>query len=105
VVQDVLGTLNPAEIRARVHALEPKTDEIFFAASVGARFGVIRRDSSRVAIKVHKRYEDDGYFTAMQQVQSGLRRTDHAQSPLRLPIDVAKESLKLVYQEVIARGC
>jgi hypothetical protein len=73
VIQDVLGTLNPAEIRARVHALEPETDEIFFfAASVGALFGVIRRDGSRVAIKVHKRYEDDGYFTAMQQVQSAL---------------------------------
>jgi hypothetical protein len=27
VVQDVLGTLDPAEIRARVYALEPETDE------------------------------------------------------------------------------
>jgi aminoglycoside phosphotransferase (APT) family kinase protein len=73
VIQDVLGTLDPAEIRARVHELDPETDEIFFfAASVGALFGVARRDGSRVAIKVHKRYEDDGYFTAMQQVQTAL---------------------------------
>jgi hypothetical protein len=73
VVQDVLGTLDAAEIRARVHELDPEADEIFFfAASVGALFGVTRRDGSRVAIKVHKRYEDDGYFTSMQQVQSAL---------------------------------
>jgi hypothetical protein len=73
IVDDVLGTLDAAEIRARVHELEPETREIFFfAASVGALFGVLRRDGSRVAIKVHKRYEDDAYFTAMQQLQSAL---------------------------------
>ena len=73
VIEDVLGTLDAEEIRARVRELEPETAEIFFfAASVGALFGVIRRDGSRVAIKVHKRHEDDAYFTAMQQVQSAL---------------------------------
>jgi hypothetical protein len=73
VIQDVLGTLDAAKIRARVHELDPETGEIFFfAASVGALFGVVRRDGSRVAIKVHKRYEDDGYFTALQQIQSAL---------------------------------
>ena len=73
VIRDVLGTLDAAEIRARVRELEPETAEIFFfAASVGALFGVIRRDGTRVAIKVHKRHEDDAYFTAMQQVQSAL---------------------------------
>jgi hypothetical protein len=73
VIQDVLGTLDAGEIRERVRKLDPELDEIFFfAASVGALFGVSRRDGSRVAIKVHKRYEDDGYFTAMQQVQSAL---------------------------------
>jgi uncharacterized SAM-binding protein YcdF (DUF218 family) len=35
----------------------------------------------------------------------GLRMVGASQSPLRLPIDMAKESLKLVYQEVFARGC
>jgi aminoglycoside phosphotransferase (APT) family kinase protein len=73
VIADVLGTLDAAEIRARVRELDPDTDEIFFfAASVGALFGVRRRDGSRVAIKVHKRYEDDGYFTAMRQMQTAL---------------------------------
>ena len=73
VIQDVLGTLDAGEIRERVHELDPEIDEIFFfAASVGALFGVSRRDGSRVAIKVHKRYEDDRYFAAVQQVQSAL---------------------------------
>lgn len=73
VIQDVLGTLDAAEIRARVHELDPEASEIFFfAASVGALFGVIRRDGSRVAIKVHKRFEDDRYFAEMQQVQAAL---------------------------------
>jgi outer membrane protein OmpA-like peptidoglycan-associated protein len=73
VIEDVLGTLDAGEIRARVHELEPETAEIFFfAASVGALFGVVRRDGSRVAIKVHKRYEDDAYFIAVQQVQTAL---------------------------------
>ena len=73
VIQDLLGTLDATEIRARVRELEPETAEIFFfRASVGALFGVLRRDGSRVAIKVHKRYEDDAYFTAMQQLQSAL---------------------------------
>jgi uncharacterized SAM-binding protein YcdF (DUF218 family) len=35
----------------------------------------------------------------------GLRMIGASQSPLRLPIDMANESLKLVYQEVFARGC
>ena len=35
----------------------------------------------------------------------GLRMVGASQSPLRLPIAIAKESLKLVYQEVFVRGC
>jgi uncharacterized SAM-binding protein YcdF (DUF218 family) len=35
----------------------------------------------------------------------GLRMIGASQSPLRLPIDLAKESLNLVYQEVFAPGC
>jgi uncharacterized SAM-binding protein YcdF (DUF218 family) len=35
----------------------------------------------------------------------GLRMIGASQSPLRLPIDVAKETMKLVYQEVFARSC
>jgi uncharacterized SAM-binding protein YcdF (DUF218 family) len=35
----------------------------------------------------------------------GLRMIGAPQSTLHLPIDVAKESLKLGYQELFARGC
>lgn len=73
VVEDVLGTLDAAEIRARVHELVPDTAEIFyFAASVGALFGVRRRDGSRVAIKVNKLFTDEGYFAEVQQLQATL---------------------------------
>ena len=37
--------------------------------------------------------------------RGGLRLVGAPQRPLHLPIDVAKESAKLVYQEVFARGC
>jgi uncharacterized SAM-binding protein YcdF (DUF218 family) len=35
----------------------------------------------------------------------GLRMVGAPQSPLRLPINVAKESLKLAYQQIFARSC
>jgi hypothetical protein len=73
VIEDVLGTLDAGEIRARVHELEPDTAEIFyFAASVGALFGVRRRDGSRVAIKVNKLFTDERYFAEVQQLQARL---------------------------------
>jgi hypothetical protein len=73
IIQDVLGTLDAREIRARVHELEPETVEIFFfAASVGALFGVRRRDGSRVAIKVNTLFTDERYFAEVQQLQAKL---------------------------------
>jgi hypothetical protein len=73
VIEDVLGTLDAGEIRARVHELEPETAEIFyFAASVGALFGVRRRDGSRLAIKVNKLFTDERYFAEVQQLQATL---------------------------------
>jgi hypothetical protein len=73
IIEDVLGTLDAGEIRARVRELEPETAEIFyFTASVGALFGVTLRDGSRVAVKVHKRFQDDAYFAEMQRIQSAL---------------------------------
>lgn len=73
VVADVLGTLDPDEIRARVRELEPQAEDIFFfAASVGAVFGVLRRDGVRIAIKVHKRFQDDAYFADVQRIQTAL---------------------------------
>jgi len=35
----------------------------------------------------------------------GLRMVGAPESRLHLPIDIAKETAKLVYQEVVARGC
>ena len=73
VVADVLGTLDGDEIRARARELDPELEEIFFfAASVGAIFGVRRRDGTRVAIKVHKLFTDDGYFDELQRLQGAL---------------------------------
>jgi hypothetical protein len=73
IIRDVLGTLDADEIRARVRDLEPQTAEIFFfAASVGALFGVVREDGVRITIKLHKRFQDDVYFADMQQLQSAL---------------------------------
>ena len=73
VLSDVLGTLDADAIRARVCELEPLTQEIFFfAASVGAVFGVCRRDGSRVAIKVNKLFTDEAYFAEVQELQARL---------------------------------
>lgn len=73
IIEDVLGTLDADEIRARVHELVPETAEIFeFTASVGAVFGVQLQDGSRIALKVHKRFQDDAYFAAVQLLQSAL---------------------------------
>lgn len=73
VVEDVLGTLDVGEIRARVRELDPESEEIFFfAASVGALFGLRRRDGSRVAMKVHKLFTDETYFDEVHRVQSAL---------------------------------
>jgi hypothetical protein len=73
IIEDILGTLDAGEIRGRVRELDPETAEIFyFAASVGALFGVRRRDGSRVAIKVNKLFTDEGYFAEVQQLQALL---------------------------------
>ncbi|MDP9284339.1 MAG: phosphotransferase [Actinomycetota bacterium] len=73
IVEDVLGTLDAGEIRARVAELDPACEEIFFfQASVGALFGLRRRDGSRVAMKIHKLFTDEAYFDEVQNVQSAL---------------------------------
>ena len=73
IIEDLLGTLDAGEIREHVHELEPETAEIFcFTASVGALFGVRRRDGSRVAIKVNKLFTDEHYFDEVQQLQGLL---------------------------------
>lgn len=73
IVLDVLGTLDPHEIRARVHELDPQLDEVFFfGVSVGAVFGLLRADGSRVAMKIHKLFTDEAYFEQVQRVQAAL---------------------------------
>jgi len=73
VIDDLLGTLDADAIRSQVRALEPETAEIFyFAASVGALFGVRRHDGSRVAIKVNKLFTDEAYFAQVQELQERL---------------------------------
>jgi hypothetical protein len=73
VVLDVLGTLDPEEIRRLVRELEPTTEEIFsFGCSVGATFGLSLQGGSRVALKVHTLYLDPEFFREVQQVQAAL---------------------------------
>jgi hypothetical protein len=73
IVLDVLGTLEPDEIRSRAFALVPDATEVFFfAASVGALYGVRRRDGSRVAVKVNKPVGDHSYFAQVHAVQGEL---------------------------------
>lgn len=73
IVLDVLDTLDDEKIRARVHELDPCVDEIFFfAVSVGAVFGLLRTDGTRVAMKIHKLFTDDVYFREVHRVQSDL---------------------------------
>ena len=99
IVIDVLGTLDPAEIRAQVHALEPDTVEVFaFAASVGALVGVRRRDGSRVAIKVHKLFTDEAYFDDVQRVQAAL-----ADAGLGAPRPLGRRGLAL-WEEWLDEG-
>jgi hypothetical protein len=73
VVRDVMGTAEPAQLRAQVASVEPEVEEIFFfTASVGALFGVRRRDGSRVAVKFHKLFQDGAYLDELQRVQARL---------------------------------
>ena len=73
VLLDLLGTADGAAIRARARELDPSAAEVFFfGASVGALFGIRRRDGSRVAMKVHKLFTDAAYFDAVQKVQAAL---------------------------------
>jgi hypothetical protein len=73
IVLDVLGTVDADEIRARAFELDPEAEEVFFfAASVGALFGVRRRGGERVAMKVHRLYRDAAFLDDMQAVQRAV---------------------------------
>ncbi len=99
IVLDVLGTLDAGEIRARVHELDPQVEEVFFfAASVGAVFGVLRADGSRVAMKIHKLFTDEAYFDQVQRVQAAL-----AAAGFPAPRPVGRRGL-VVWEEWIDEG-
>lgn len=85
ILLDVLGTLDAGAIRARAFAIEPEAEEIFFlGASVGALFGVRKRDGARVAIKVNKLFRDESYFAEVQELQGLLASGGYpAPRPLR----------------------
>lgn len=73
IVLDVLGTADAEEIRARAFELDPAAQDVFFfAASVGALFGLRRRNGERVAMKVHKLHRDAAFLDDMQAVQQAL---------------------------------
>src|SRR5205823_4705715 len=70
---DLLGTLDAGEIRAKAFALDPDAARIFFfGASVGALFGLERRDGTCVAMKIHKLFQDEAYFDDVQRLQGAL---------------------------------
>src|SRR5689334_20697184 len=85
ILFDVLGTLDGDEIRARLWGIEPEAVEIFFlGASVGALFGVRKRDGSRAAVKVNKLFGDEGYFAQVGELQGLLAAGGYpAPRPLR----------------------
>jgi hypothetical protein len=73
IILDLFGTHDADAIRARALELDPDAEEVFFfAASVGALFGVRRRDGSRVAMKLHKLYDDERFLDDMQAVQGAV---------------------------------
>jgi hypothetical protein len=73
IVLAVFATVDADAIRARVHKLDPRVDEVFFfAVSVGALFGVLRTDGSRAAMKIHKLFSDEAYLDEMQRIQGAL---------------------------------
>lgn len=99
VVLDVMDTLDAEEIRARVRELDPCADEVFFfAASVGAVFGVLRSDGTRVAMKIHKLFTDESYFDDVQRVQSRL-----AEAGFPAPRPLGRQGLVL-WEEWIDEG-
>jgi hypothetical protein len=86
VVLDVLGTVDGAAIKQQIQQLEPATTEIFaFACSVGATFGLLLEDGSRVALKIHKLFRDPAYFRDVQCVQGSMREAGFpAPRPVRV---------------------
>lgn len=99
VLRDVLGTTDAAAIRELAGELDAAMRGIFaFGASVGAVFGIIRDDGSRVAMKVNKRFADEAYFAIIQKLQARMRE---AGFPAPVPLG---HRGAVVWEEWLANG-
>ncbi len=68
----IFGSDDPEQIWRQVLAVCPEAVGCFaFEVSVGAHFGVLLEDGSRVALKIHHGHEQ-GYLDVVQQVQQQL---------------------------------
>jgi len=73
IERSIFGTDDPDEIWAQVLELCPEAISCFaFEVSVGAVFGLVLRDGSRVALKVHVGRASRDYLVAAQRVQAHL---------------------------------
>lgn len=99
VILDLFGTHDADAIRAKARELDPDAGEVFFfGASVGALFGIRRRDGSRVAMKLHKLYRDEQFLDDMQSVQGAL-----ADAGFAAPRPLGRRGL-VTFEEWIDRG-
>lgn len=72
VERSIFGTADPEAIWRLVRGACPEAVECFaFEVSVGARFGLVLRDGSRIALKIHREPEDR-FLDAVQRVQAHL---------------------------------
>ena len=73
VERSIFGTDDPDAIWAQVRQACPDAVDCFaFEVSVGARFGLLLRDGSRLALKMHVGREGPQYLEAIQRVQGHL---------------------------------
>jgi hypothetical protein len=75
--RSIFGTDDPEWIWARVLEACPDAVDCFaFEVSVGARFGLLLGDGSRIALKIHTGREGQNHLEAVQRVQQHLWRRD-----------------------------
>jgi hypothetical protein len=75
VERSIFGTDNAEAIwRQVLNACPDAADCFAFAVSIGALFGVLRRDGSRIAVKIHTDAYATSYLEAAQGVQEHLWR-------------------------------
>lgn len=71
--RSIFGTDDWGSIWRQVLEICPEAEECFaFEVSIGARFGLLLQDGSRIALKVHADRFDEAYLHAVQRVQAHL---------------------------------